>query len=133
MNKKGFTLIELLATIVILGLLAIIVVPNVAKIINENRDKVYKKQLENIIESAKTWGSDNIGKLPTVNNESIKVTLGELQQGGYAKNDLKNPKTEKLFDENNTYVIIKNIIGTLDYQVFVEQEWLYEFKDRKNK
>lgn len=122
MNKKGFTLIELLATIIILGLLAIIVVPNVADIVNENRDKVYEKQIENIIKSAKTWGADNLGKLPNVNNESIKITLGELQQGGYAKTDLKNPKTEELFDENNTYVIITNINGNLDYQVFVEQE-----------
>lgn len=122
MNKKGFTLIELFAVIIILGLLAIIVVPNVIDIVNENSDKVYERQIENIIKSAKTWGADNLGKLPNVNNESIRVTLGELQQGGYAKNDLKNPKTEELFDENNTYVIIKNINGNLDYQVFVEQE-----------
>ena len=122
MNKKGFTLIELLAVIIILGLLAIIVVPNVTDIVNENSDKVYERQIENIIKSAKTWGADNIGKLPNVNNESIKITLGELQQGGYAKSDLKNPKTEELFDETNTYVIIKNINGNLDYQVFVEQE-----------
>ena len=122
MNKKGFTLIELLAVIIILGLLAIIVVPNVTDIVNENSDKVYERQIENIIKSAKTWGADNLGKLPNANNESIKITLGELQQGGYAKSDLKNPKTEKLFDETNTYVIIKNINGNLDYQVFVEQE-----------
>ena len=122
MNKKGFTLIELLATIIILGLLAIIVVPNVADIINQNSDKVYERQIENIIKSAKTWGADNLGQLPNVNNESITVTLGQLQQGGYAKTDLKDPKTEELFDADNTYVIIKNVNGNLTYEVFVEQE-----------
>ena len=120
MNKKGFTLIELLAALIIMGLLVVIIVPNVTNIINENRDKVYDRQIENIIKSAKTWGADNIGVLP--NNGSVKVTLGQLQQGGYAKKDLENPKTEELFDENSTYVIITNINGTLHYEVFVEQE-----------
>ncbi len=122
MNKKGFTLIELLAALIIMGLLVVIIVPNVTNIINENRDKVYDRQIENIIKSAKTWGADNIGVLPTTNNGSVKVTLGQLQQGGYAKKDLENPKTEELFDENSTYVIITNINGTLHYEVFVEQE-----------
>lgn len=122
MNKRGFTLIELLGAIIILGLILVIIVPNVTNILDENRDKAYNRQIDNIIKSAKTWGADNISKLPTKNNDTITVTLLELQKGGFADKDLKNPKTEELFDVNNTYVIITNDNGTLNYEVIVEQE-----------
>lgn len=122
MNKRGFTLIELLGAIIILGLILVIIVPNVADTLDENRDKSYNIQIDNIIKSAKTWGADNISKLPTNNNDTITVTLLELQKGGYVDKDLKNPKTSELFDVNNTYVIITNDNGTLNYEVIVEQE-----------
>ena len=41
-SKKGFTIVELLAVIVILGILAIILIP----IINKNNNKTKEKMLE---------------------------------------------------------------------------------------
>ena len=49
MNKKGFTLIELLATIVILGLLALIVTPGVAKVIRNSKINTAKASLEGYV------------------------------------------------------------------------------------
>ena len=89
MNKKGFTLIELLAALIIMGLILVIVIPNISDIIDDNSTKIYKNQINNIIKSTKEWGADNIGKLPSNNGDSIRVTLGELQTGGYVKKDLK--------------------------------------------
>lgn len=120
MGKKGFTLIELLGVIIILGLIVLIVVPNVSNIINSNRDKLYQRQIDGIIDSAKTWGSEHVGKLPTINGDSVSITLKELQANGYAKPVLKNPQTGKEFDASSTIIIIKNNNGTLEYQVNVE-------------
>ena len=132
MNKKGFTLIELLAALIIMGLILVIVIPNISDIIDDNSTKIYKNQINNIIKSTKEWGADNIGKLPSNNGDSIRVTLGELQTGGYVKKDLKNPLVDKPFDLNKTYVVITNNNGILNYEVFVEQEWYNEFKNWKN-
>lgn len=123
MNRKGFTLIELLGAIIIMGIILVIVVPNVKDVLNENRNKAYDRQIDGIIESAKVWGSKNISKLPTKNNDTINVTLLELQQSGDAEKDLINPKTEQVFDVNTTYVTITNVNGILNYEVIVEQEW----------
>lgn len=38
-NKKGFTLIELLAIIILLGLVALIVVPGIANVVSSSRDR----------------------------------------------------------------------------------------------
>ena len=120
MKKNGFTLIELLAFLIIMGIVLVIAVPNVINIIDENSERVYNTQIDNIVKSAKTWGADNIGKLPNNNDESVVVTLGQLQNGGYAKRNLKNPLIDKPFDLEKTYVIITNNNGTLYYEVVVE-------------
>lgn len=105
-----------------MGIILVIVVPNVKDVLNENRNKAYDRQIDGIIESAKVWGSKNISKLPTKNNDTINVTLLELQQSGDAEKDLINPKTEQVFDVNTTYVTITNVNGILNYEVIVEQE-----------
>lgn len=117
---KGFTMIELISVIIVLGLIAAIVTPIVSSVLNDNREKLYQRQLDGIIESAKVWSANNMGKLPEPGDKSIEITLGELKQGGYADKDLKNPKNDKLFDDISTRVIIKNQNGILDYTVIVE-------------
>ena len=48
-NKKGFTLIELLATIVILGIIMIVAVPNVTGIIYRNRSNTYVEDAKKMV------------------------------------------------------------------------------------
>lgn len=114
MKKKGFTLVELLGVLVLLGILSGIAVPTIAKTIKSSRDNAYQDQLELMNVGARNWVADHISLIPEENGASIRVTLGELQQGGYVDKNLKNPKTKKYFSEES-YVEIKNIDGGYEY------------------
>ena len=40
MNKKGFTLVELLVVVVVLGLIAIVLVPIIQDTLNKSKNKI---------------------------------------------------------------------------------------------
>lgn len=61
MNRKnGFTLVELLAVIIILGLLAVIVIPNVQESLGKSKEKLLKINKEQIADSAKLLAEEVI-------------------------------------------------------------------------
>ena len=107
MKKNGFTLIEVLAVIIILGVIGLIVMPVVTNSLKESKDELLEVQLTNIKEAAKTWSADNVDKLPIVENDSKNITLEKLQTEGYIDEDIKNPKTDELFNGKAVCVNIK--------------------------
>ena len=94
-EKNGFTLLELMAVIVVLALLTLI-----------------------IEEGAKNWAADHVTELPDEDN-SIKVTIKTLEDGGYIAEDLIDPRYNKPLDKNKA-VIITN----------VGNQYQYKFEDR---
>ena len=118
MKRKGFTLIELLAVIVVLGVIALIAVPLVNNSIKKSEDTAYQEAITMIEESARSWASENIYQLPTEENPTKTLTLEFLIQNGYIKSDIKNPKTEKPFE--NTTVVITYDNGGFNYEVQVD-------------
>ena len=56
-NKKGFTLIELMIVIVIIGILALIAIPNFVKYKNKTQTIKNDKQLEQTIDLNEKEGS----------------------------------------------------------------------------
>ena len=119
-KKSGFTLVEMLAVVIVLSLIAIIVTPIIDDVLDDNKERAYEEQISGIISSAKLWGAENIGKLPNTDGESTSVTLKNLQIGGYAKTNLKNPKTNDVFDAELTKIVITNQNGILNYEVVFE-------------
>ena len=59
LNNRGFTLVEVLAVIVILSILMAIMVPNVGKILEKNKENNYADLEKSIISAAKIDVSDN--------------------------------------------------------------------------
>ena len=120
MNKKGFTLVELLATIIILGLLALLASTSVTKVLKESKGDLYTTQIKLVESAAEAWGAENIDKLPD-DNECKYLTIKNLQDYGLIDKDLKNPKTNKEIDNNIKIKITTKTTGygnsRTDYEV----------------
>ncbi len=99
MNKKGFTLIELIATVVLISLMTLVIVPTVGKIIKKSSAYADKQLEENILLSAKNWAVDNKNLINKVNCGSKKIVWikDELQAQGYLDNNIVIPSTGKPF------------------------------------
>ena len=72
-NNKGFTLIELLVVLVILGLLAGLVGPNVMKYIGSSKVEVAKAQLEDLAAGLDLFKLD-VGRYPN-KDEGLEVLV----------------------------------------------------------
>lgn len=111
MTKKGFTLVEILAIIVILGVLIVIVTPNIFSMLQNSKTKAYN----NMISTIETAGTLYLNKNKTTIEETIynsrifSITLKDLKTKGYLKKDLKNPKTNTVLDETKTVKITLDI------------------------
>ncbi|MDD2434913.1 MAG: prepilin-type N-terminal cleavage/methylation domain-containing protein [Bacilli bacterium] len=96
--KKGFTLIEVLAVIIILGIIALIVVPLVNDSIQSSREKVRNNQIETIERAAEQWAllNDNV----IVNHGGEYILLFEELIGlGLLKNEtIIDPTTNEPFE-----------------------------------
>lgn len=119
MQKKsyGFTLTELITTITILGLIALIVIPNVINSIKTSKETIYKSQIDMIKNAAIMWATDNPKFLPVNDGEEIKITLYQLKIGSYIDLELKNPAIEEknYFPDDLEIIIRKN--GAYEYEV----------------
>jgi type IV pilus assembly protein PilA len=78
-NQKGFTLLEVLAVVVILGIIASIIVPNIATVIENNKKDSYVATARNMIEQTRFS--------ILINDTSVSAdsdyTLQELVTAGY--------------------------------------------------
>ena len=106
MKNNGFTLAELLGVMVILSLISVITIPAVTDSLNTYKSKLCVTQLDEIVSAAKTWGADNILKLPTKEGETYQVTLKTLSEYGYIDSKVTNPITKDEFNPEKTIITI---------------------------
>lgn len=91
MRKNGFTLIELLATLALLAILSMVIVPSVIGIINKNKDNNLKMLCNSIEEAARLYVSDNRYTMGDVSSIKIK----ELMENNYLAKSFANPYDSK--------------------------------------
>ena len=53
MNKKGFTLVELLVVVVVLGLIAIVLVPIIQDTLNKSKNKINSINIKQVEDAGK--------------------------------------------------------------------------------
>ena len=116
MNKKGFTLVELLATIIILGLLALLASTSVTKVLKESKGDLYTTQIKLVESAVKVWGAENIDKLPD-DNECKYLTIKNLQDYGLIDKDitLRILLTNSSISKPLSSVASQNIFNKLNF------------------
>jgi general secretion pathway protein G len=85
--KKGFTLIELMIVIIILGLLASLIMPNIMAKSEEAKEKLICVQMKNISETLKMFKMDN-GTYPTTEEglDALAKNPDSEKYKSYSKN-----------------------------------------------
>ena len=99
MKNKGFTLIELLSVIIIISVTSLIIFPNIAKVINDSKEKLYIAQILDIEKASEKWATDNLDKLDNNHVNDIYISLESLRYSGYLEpNQIKSPKDRSVMD-----------------------------------
>ena len=103
MNRKGFTLIELLATIVIMALILIMVMPSITALRNNSEKRQYEYYGDSLIAAAKIFVNkegEDITSLGTLNFIGcVDITYQELIDA-----DLIEPFTKENIDCSNALI-----------------------------
>jgi len=108
-NKKGFTLIELLATIVVLGIIMIVAIPNIVGILSNNRNSVYIEDAKKLVSTAEYRFRANTGDIVKPDDgECIIISLEYLDNSEFenAPNNgqyLKDNSGVVIFRDGNQY------------------------------
>lgn len=115
MNKKGFTLVELIASIVIIGIIIVIMVPVVLNTSNKVKETNYKNLKDAIIQSTidyiLTSGDEgySLDDIKPKNTDCLKASCGKvynlgdiLDNGIYVSNTKNN---------NNELTVVNPITG----------------------
>ena len=141
LNRKGFTLVEVLAVIVILGLLAVIMIPNVGVLIEQNKNNSYDELKNSIVMATRNFFSDyryqisvdgNCNDLSekkniiSINNVSLadsKVSIKMLVDRKYLSSNIINDPRDSAKELNidDSYVIVSYSCQSKNY--------LYDLKD----
>lgn len=122
LNNKGFSLVEVLAVVVIMGVLATIMVPIVADVINKNKSDNYENSIKSIISAAKLYISDNRYELSlgdecvegyrevSKNDEIVngKIIVETLVDGEYLSSNIKKlTNNNKKINIKKSYIVVK--------------------------
>ena len=101
MNKKGFTLVEILVSIGLLALLGSVIGISLNKVFKDNNRKNYNEYVEKIKSSAMLYVNNTVDIINDLNDSSFKIiTIGNLIDNGYLKDNLVNPDTSETVDKN---------------------------------
>lgn len=120
--KKGFTLAELIGVLVVLALIGMIAIPSVAQSIKDNKKKICNIGFSNIMEEARSWASNNIERLPSL-NESTEILFSDLVKYGYSEDNLVDPKTKEPFTDEWKVVITKTA-NRFEYNIYKGTEYI---------
>ena len=138
LNYKGFTLVELLAVIAIMGMLAVIMVPTISGVIEENKTNNSENLTNSIKSSARAYISDNRYEISlddsscdnnnnkreifSINNKIIlesKITVELLVNEGYLKSnsgEIINPETNKTINKGESNIEVKYNCSSKDFE-----------------
>ena len=103
-KKSGFTLIEIIVAIAILGIILLLVIPEMAKIVDDKKVSACNSISKTIEDAAQSYVYFNTGIVDSaiLSDNQFEISISALQSEGLLDTDLVNPIT----DENITGSII---------------------------
>ncbi|MGI6324500.1 MAG: immunoglobulin-like domain-containing protein, partial [Bacilli bacterium] len=121
MKKKGFTLIELLAVAVILGLMVLMVVPNLISTFNATKEKNKELFLEQLTEAAKVYAQNHKNDIEELRKEGgvIYITLEDLINEDLVTAPVIDPSNNKEVSPKTLLKIVRaaNNLFEIEYNV----------------
>jgi len=114
-EKSGFTLVELLGVLVLLAVIGLITVPTVNRIINNSKTKAIKAQELTIMNAAKSWGADNVEKLPK--KGFVLVTIQDLISTNYINDDTIDDIDNTTYSTMCVKIRSNTKYSTYDYEI----------------
>ena len=113
-NQKGFTFIEVLATLTILSILCMLIIPSVYKYMTEGkRIYDYEGVAEQFLVSGKSYFSENKKYLPIEDDEASFVYARTLATGNYLSKEVVDSDGNSCMDRS--YVAAKKVGGVVRY------------------
>ncbi|MCM1370539.1 MAG: prepilin-type N-terminal cleavage/methylation domain-containing protein, partial [Clostridium sp.] len=92
-KKDGFTLVELLATIVVIALISLLIIPNISGILNDTKSSSYDIQISTIEKAAQKYAVQNNIKLPDTGKKGYISVRDLMAKGELNDSQIKNPNT----------------------------------------
>lgn len=120
MNKKGFTLAEMLATVAVLGVVILIVAPNITGTLKKVNDDKYKRFLSDVFLATEAYIQANIDDYPGIANENerVYVYFSDLINTHYLKSDVYDPKNKTTVANEDYTVEVYLSDGEYKYKLY---------------
>ncbi len=110
MKKNGFTLIEITAVALLLGIIAVLIIPKVNNTIKMNKAKVCDSIKNTAEDAAKSYTYLNISEVDNAiaTDGYAEITLYKLMQEGLINKKLENPYNNEPISTSNVVKVEKN-------------------------
>lgn len=116
-KNKAFTIYELLAVFAILAINMLLTLPAIVDIVENSREKAFEIQMSNIKNAARIY----MLKLDLDDNAIITIPLFVLQKEGLLEPNMKNPKTNEIYNDCMP-IKIKKFDNFYTYQIETDLE-----------
>ena len=98
-NNKGFTLIELMAVVIIIGLIAILTIPNIVNQIKKGKEAINNNINDIVISAAKKYVNDNKNDYIKDSENTYCILISSLVSNDYIKEDIVNNKQNNIIEK----------------------------------
>lgn len=116
-KNKGFTLVEMLGVAIILGLLIVLVVPNLMSVYKRTQEKRHDLYINRLREASIIYAENNKDKIEGLNSlyNNVYIILQDLIDVGLLKAPVIDPSTNEKVSPQTSIGIKK--VGTKEYEV----------------
>lgn len=116
-RESAFTLVELLGVFTLIGVILLVVVPNVTQLLTKSKGQDYERFLNDVYLATEAYiqGKGNeFSTLDTISGKTF-IKVSDLIENGYLTGTKVNPKTNEKINLNATIVALKTPSGNITY------------------